>query len=303
MLNETVSNQFKVSNTPNLTGWDSTMMIHVILEQLKASYGKPDIMMLFWNDNLFPSPFPATEAPEMLFYRIEQCQEIQTLAQDPYSNMQIINNAIHLLMQSNIFPLKEFDTCEMITPKTYPALKTFIHEAYTRRLTVMQLCNTAGLQGYAPNNNQNMYNVLGDGYNTDSGTKGTVATPPVPITQTAAMATGSMMGNTYGATIPSEISNAINQLAANQTAIMNQMTAMSFNPLPHHKPKRQQNTMFLPSNSWSFPLLQDKQIAVSMPEQGIMEEIVGTEGEEDADVEVVTVHGDEEVAPHLQPYA
>jgi hypothetical protein len=31
-----------------------------------------------------------------------------------------------------------------------------------------------------------------------------------------------------------------------------------------------------------------------------MEEIAGAEGEEDADVEVVTVHGDEEVVPHLQ---
>ncbi len=31
-----------------------------------------------------------------------------------------------------------------------------------------------------------------------------------------------------------------------------------------------------------------------------MEEIAGVEGEEDADVEVVAVHGDEEVVPHLQ---
>ncbi len=185
----------------------------------------------------------------MLFYRIEQCQEIQTLAQDPYSNTQIINNAVRLLMQSNIFPLKEFNTWETITPKTYPALKMFIHKAYTCCLMAMQLCNTGSLQGYAPNNNQNMYNVLGDGYNTDSGTKGTVATPPAPITQTAAMTMGSTLGNTYGATVPSEKSNAINQLAANQTTIMNQMTAMSFNPPPHHKPKRQQNTVFLPSNS------------------------------------------------------
>jgi hypothetical protein len=110
MLNKTVSNQFKVSNTPNLTGWNSTMMIGVILKQLKALYGKPDTMTLFWNDTLFQSPFPATEAPEMLFYRIEQCQEIKTLAQDPYSNTQIINNVLRLLMQSNIFPLKVFNT-------------------------------------------------------------------------------------------------------------------------------------------------------------------------------------------------
>jgi hypothetical protein len=89
-------------------------------------------MTLFGNDTLFRSPFPANEAPEMLFYRIEQCREIQILAQDPYTPTQIINNAVRLLQQSGIFPLKEFDTWDATTIKTYPALKTFIHEAYTR---------------------------------------------------------------------------------------------------------------------------------------------------------------------------
>ncbi len=37
-----------------------------------------------------------------------------------------------------------------------------------------------------------------------------------------------------------------------------------------------------------------------MPEQGIMEEIAGVEGEEDVDVEVVAVQGDKEVVLHLQ---
>ncbi len=219
MLDKTVCNQFKVSNTPNLTGWNSTMTICIILEQLEASYGKPDTMTLFRNNTLFQSPFPPTEAPEMLFYRIKQCQEIQTLAQDPYSNMQIINNALRLLMQPGIFPLKDFDTWETITPKMYPSIKTFIPEAYTRCLMAMQLRNTAGVQGYAPNNNQNMYNILDDLYDTDSGTKGTVATQTAPITHTTAMTMGSMLGNTYGATIPSEISNAINQLMANQSKL------------------------------------------------------------------------------------
>ncbi len=53
MLDNSISNQFKVSNTPNLTGWNSTMMILVILEQLKTLYGKPDTMTLFGNDTLF----------------------------------------------------------------------------------------------------------------------------------------------------------------------------------------------------------------------------------------------------------
>jgi hypothetical protein len=81
-------------------------------------------------------------APEMQFYRIEQCQEIQTIAQDPYMPKQIIGNAASLLMQSGIFPLKEFEW-EATAVKTYPILKTFIHEAYSRRLMAMQLRNTA----------------------------------------------------------------------------------------------------------------------------------------------------------------
>jgi hypothetical protein len=238
MLDDSISNQFKVSNTPNLTGWNSTMMILFILEQLKTSYGKPYTMTLFGNDTLFRILFPANEAPEMLFYRIEQCQEIQILAQDPYSPTQIINNAVRLLQQLGVFSLKEFNTWDAITPKTYPALKTFIHEAYTRRLMVLQLRNTTGTQGYAPNNNQNMYNNLDKGYDTDSGTEGTVAMLTAPITQTVAMTMGSTLGRTYGGgTIPSEKSNAINQLVANQQSIMTQMAAMSFNNAPAPPPQ------------------------------------------------------------------
>ena len=100
----------------------------------------------------------------------------------------------------------------------------------------LQLCNTTGTQGYAPNMYQNMYNVLDGGNDTHSGTEGTVVTQTVPITQTAALTTGSTLGNTYGGgTIPVEISNAITQLAANQQSIMTQMAAMSFKNAPPPK--------------------------------------------------------------------
>ena len=103
------------------------------------------------------SAFNPTDAPKSLFYMIEQCQdqEIQVLVRDPYSSTQIINNAVRLLMQSSIFPMKEFYDWEAITPKTYPALKTFIGGAYTRRILAMQLRNTAGQMGYTAQN-QNM---------------------------------------------------------------------------------------------------------------------------------------------------
>ena len=82
------------------------MSIIDIINQLNGTYGKPDTITLLQNDTLFQSAFIPTDAPELLFYRIEQCQEIQVLAQDPYSDTQVINNAVHLLMQANIFPLK-----------------------------------------------------------------------------------------------------------------------------------------------------------------------------------------------------
>jgi hypothetical protein len=59
------------------------MSICSIIEQPKTSYGKPNTMPLFHNNLLFHSPFPATEAPEMILYQIEQCQEIQTISRDP----------------------------------------------------------------------------------------------------------------------------------------------------------------------------------------------------------------------------
>jgi hypothetical protein len=100
--------------------------------------------------------------------------------------------------------------------KSYPILKTFIHEAYSRCLTSIQLRNTAGQQGYIQ---QNIYSILDKGKeDNDTNDANTI------ITQTAAAAaTRSMLGNTYAnttSTIPTEVTVVINQLSANQTAIM-----------------------------------------------------------------------------------
>ena len=92
-------------------------------------------MTLLNNNTLFSSPVPS-------FYQIEQCQEIQHIGQDPYSNDQIIATAVRILIQSNISPLKEFDTWEAMAIKTYPALNTFIREVYGRRLQPIELRNT-----------------------------------------------------------------------------------------------------------------------------------------------------------------
>jgi hypothetical protein len=235
MLDDSVPIQFKVSNIPTLTGWNASMSIQEILTQLKTSYGKPTPMALHNNNLLFRSPMATNEAPEMLFYRIKQCQEIATLAGDPYTQMQIINTVIHILMQEQVLPSKEFDTWEQTSNNSSPGLKKFIHEAYTRRLQSLALRTTTGQQGYAPGGGTNMFNVLGSkDEDTDTANDETATTS----TQTAAFTTASTLGTTYGGvtTIPSEISTAINQLAANQLAIQQQMAGMMFtanSPSPH----------------------------------------------------------------------
>jgi hypothetical protein len=110
MLDDFIPIQFKVSNQANLTGWNASMSIQDIMTQLKTSYNKPAPMTLHNNDLLFCSPMTTTDAPEMLFYRIEQCQEIATLAGDPYTQMQIMNTVVRILMQAQVLPSKEFNT-------------------------------------------------------------------------------------------------------------------------------------------------------------------------------------------------
>ncbi len=99
-----------------------------------------------------------------------------------------------------------------------------------------------------------MYYVLDKGYDTDSGTEGTVATQTVLITQTTAMTMGSTLESTYGGgTIPLEISNAINQLAANQQSIMTQMAAMPFNNAPTPPPQAAATFHIPPIQQFNIP--------------------------------------------------
>jgi hypothetical protein len=197
-----------------------------------ANYGMLDTMVLFNNDTLFRSSFPPTEAPEMLFYRTEQCQEIQIIGQDPFSPTHIINVVVRLLMQLGIFPIKEFETWDAMPNKMYLGLKTFIHEAYTRRLMAISLLNTAGSLGYI-GNNANAF----AGINSRTG-EDTDDDDATTVTQAAAAATtGSTLGNTHtttgtSASFPAEVSAAIQQLNANQTAIMQQFAAFTVNNQP-----------------------------------------------------------------------
>jgi hypothetical protein len=257
MLNAYVSDQFKVSNNPTLMGWNSAMSIINILIQLQVLYGKPNMMTLYTIDTLFCSLMTTGNSPKMLFYRIEECQEIQRIGNLPYSEEQIIANAVRILLKANIFPLKKLDAWEAVTPKTYPALKTFIHAAYGCRLTALALCSTSGQNGYA---NQMIYNVLEEGNDEDTNNN-TVTT----ITQTAALTTATGGTTPSGGTaISAKVAATINQLSANQTAIMPQMAAAPAQmvALAIVPPLAQNARVYAPREQFYVPPIQ--QIAVPM---------------------------------------
>jgi hypothetical protein len=67
MLNNNIANKFKMSPDPRLIGWDSTMSIQDILNQLELVYESPSGHELLQNITLFHSPFCATKAPKRLF--------------------------------------------------------------------------------------------------------------------------------------------------------------------------------------------------------------------------------------------
>jgi hypothetical protein len=92
----------------------------------------------------------------------------------------------------------------------------------------MQLRNTAGQQGYV---NQNIYNILDiDGKdNTNNNTTVTVLAVAA-VMATAGTPGGSMFAATTASTIAAEVTAAINQLLANQTAIMQHIAAMNISP-------------------------------------------------------------------------
>jgi hypothetical protein len=221
MLDDSIDNNFKVSNDPNLKGWNPTMSVQMILQQLETAYGKPTGTTLWENDKIFRAPFGANEVPESLFLRLERCQEVALLGLNPYSQTQLVNCAIQLLLQSGIFPMKDFEDWEREASKTWTDLKRFVQSAYQRKLTVLNLRMTSGSGGYV---SQNMFNVLQDD-DDDVEDADSVSTGNSLIQAAANVTVNS------GVTAPTAVSNdvltAINTLAANQATIVQQMAAFS----------------------------------------------------------------------------
>jgi hypothetical protein len=103
MLDDSINDAFKFSPDPDLTRWNPSMEIKEILQQVTTTYGHPTSIVLLQNDRLFCSVYSPLDAPEVLFRHIKDCREIQTLGDDPYTPMQLLNNAIRLLLGCGLY--------------------------------------------------------------------------------------------------------------------------------------------------------------------------------------------------------
>jgi hypothetical protein len=76
VLNDNIDNAFKVSNDPNLVGWNSAMELQEIFDQITATYGRPTPAAVHQNDTLFRSVYSPQDAPKVLFCCIKDFQEV-----------------------------------------------------------------------------------------------------------------------------------------------------------------------------------------------------------------------------------
>jgi hypothetical protein len=183
------------------------------------------------------------------------------LGQLPYMTEQVIANMLHLLMAMQIFPTHEFDMWENMTVKTYLALKTFIHEAYSCFLNSMELRNTLSSLGYAPPA-QNMYHMLDMGKdNNDSATDITVTTiaaAAAAATTASSLGQGTNAGSVHPgliAAINQSIAPAFNQFMHNQLVLQNQIAAIAMAQLPP-APAPAQQYIVPPVPHVAFPMQQ-----------------------------------------------
>ena len=79
-----------------------------------------------------------------------------------------MTKTVEHLKRSGIFPTKEYEDWDAITPKTYVALKKHFYSAYTRRLDAIQHGSTTGQQGYSNPNQYGALNATTGGSDSDS---------------------------------------------------------------------------------------------------------------------------------------
>jgi hypothetical protein len=128
--------------------WHAGMSTLVILDQLSKLYGHSTLAVLKQNNKIICNPYLATNPPEVLFRCIQDCAKIALLGCDPYTDHQLTNNTIHLLLTMGLYlrPFKDWD-CLLPQAQTWLVLRAIIQEFFQRCLNTT--APTIGHHGYA----------------------------------------------------------------------------------------------------------------------------------------------------------
>jgi hypothetical protein len=110
-LDSSIDDAFKIFNDPAIVVWHAGRNVREILDQLSLIYGQLTPATLELNDVAFQSQYLAADAPELLFRHIENCAKIAIFGQNPYTDWQLIDNAIRLLLTTGLYqrPFEEWD--------------------------------------------------------------------------------------------------------------------------------------------------------------------------------------------------
>jgi hypothetical protein len=228
-LNASVNNAFKVSNDPAVQGWHAGMRVIDILDQLSATYGQPTPAALEANDHIFRSPTSAADPPEVLFRCIEECAETALLGKNPYTNKQLIMNAIRPLLSTCLYTraFKDWDQLGEVS-KTWIELRRIIQDAFQQRLNAS--APTSGHQGYAPALpfQQNAFNALATN-NSDKDTADTVPTQMAALTYQSQLTAATTANVSQRMDHVQMLAQQQEQLQQTQHQIMEQLAALTLN--------------------------------------------------------------------------
>ena len=232
-LDTSVNDAFKLSTVAGVRGWHAGMTTMVILNQLSTTYGKPTSAALDANDTIFRGPYSAADAPETLFRRMEDCAEVATLGDNPYTDKQLVLATVRHLLTTGLYT-RAFEEWDLLAAadQTWIALRRIIQDAFERRLNAT--APTAGYQGYAPALPymlNNAFGALGPSVETDDDDSVDTVTTQLAAVTLQSQLTASTVANSSQRTDQAVQLLAQQQhlLHANQHQIMEHLAALSFN--------------------------------------------------------------------------
>ncbi len=98
-LDAHVDNAFKVAppTNPPTIGWNASMLLNEIFDQLMKMYGRPTPDAMRQNIMTFLAPYNSQDPPEILFKHCADCQEVAIIVNVKYTDEQLLMNVIDLL--------------------------------------------------------------------------------------------------------------------------------------------------------------------------------------------------------------